>query len=654
MNPVAGRSFTPLAIASLIAILLITSLCYLPGLTGGFTFDDHSNIVRNEAVQIESAAPEALSAAALSYGEGIYRRPLSMLSVALNYATTGLEPLAYKVTNLGIHLVNGVLVFFLVRALLRTPLATSQLRDHDRQAHWFALLVCAAWLLHPLNLTSVLYVIQRMASLAALFCLAGMLLYTQGRLRVNRGAPGGATMIVAAAFIATPLAFWSKENGVLLPAYLLLIEWLFFGFATPRTASRYLLAALFALLVGAPALYAVVRFITNPEWITGGYVNRPFDLEERLLTQPRVLWLYLRLLAVPRLSELSLFHDDLVLSTAWTRPWTTLPAFIGIVSMAAAAVLLHRRFPILAFGVLLFLGGHTLESSVFPLEIVHEHRNYLPGLGILLIITWAVFGCWRTPQFRRLGAGVMVALIALFATLTALRAEVWSHPYKLAFAGVIDHPQSARWHHELGWALWVGREAAADPEQRESIHARARRHFLRAAELSPYNAPGDLLTVLHVDSTAGRPTDEVVMSRLIQELPEGPVAPFTVGAMHALLSCLPTELCVHAVRHIDLLVDALAANPTLGSKRRGLLFAAAGRAAAKAGDADRALSHLQAAVDADPSNLQHSLNYAAVLIATGQTTQAAEVLERVRGPDIPDRIAEAAIRLQARLHERAR
>lgn len=628
-------------------VLLITVLCYLPGIGGPFVFDDEPNITKNVAVQIDRLSVDTLTAAALSYGGG--QRPLSMLSVAMNHAFSGLAPLPYKIANLSIHLINGLLLFALVRLLFQTHRVAARLGQDASRTDWIALLVTAAWLLHPINVTSVLYVIQRMTSLSALFCLAGMLLYTWGRLRLNRGERGGAVLILAAVFAATPLAYLSKEIGILLPGYLFLIEWLLFGFETTSRRDQRGLIALFAAIIGLPALVAAGFLLTHSDWITNGYANRPFTLVERLLTECRVLWLYLKLLILPRPSELTLFHDDIALSTGLTAPWTTLPALLGLAGLAVGALLARWRWPLAAFGVLFFLGGHLLESGPLPLEIAHEHRNYLPGIGILLAFTSVAVGWRHNVRGIPLGGAIMVTLILSFGIQTTLRASTWSSPYDLAVAGVTDHPQSNRWRHEMGRVFWIAHESVSDPEERTRLHSAAREQFLAAARLSRFYAPGNLLSLLQIDSAADQPTDQRVVTELLSLLPQGPVAPFTSTSMVNLLECLAGSYCIRPIQEAQQLLAALLANNNLSPKVRGQLLAAASQYAANRLGLDQALIYTRAAVEADPAELQHALNYAQILILAGQMDPAAAELRRVKEGDTLNVYREKRERLESQI-----
>ena len=148
-----------LALAGLVLIGLV-GLVYLPGLGGGFAFDDYHTIVDNPSLDIQTLSWDALLDAAMSgVGIGPLARPLAMLSFAANRSVAGLRPEAYKLTNLAIHALNALLIFGLLRSWLP--------RLAPRAPTACAWLIAALWALHPINLTAVLYVVQRMTSLSA-------------------------------------------------------------------------------------------------------------------------------------------------------------------------------------------------------------------------------------------------------------------------------------------------------------------------------------------------------------------------------------------------------------------------------------------------------------------------------------------------------
>ncbi|MCZ7654258.1 MAG: hypothetical protein M5R42_08160 [Rhodocyclaceae bacterium] len=129
---------------------------------------------------------------------------------------------------------------------------------------------------------------------------------------------------------------------------------------------------------------AIYLAVPAGQWLWAGYALRDFSAVERMLTEGRVLWFYLGLILFPRLEALGLYHDDIAVSTGLIAPWTTLLALVGLFGLIWLAWRLRLRMPLTAFGLAWFLIGHGLESTFLPLEIAHEHRNYVPLFGILL------------------------------------------------------------------------------------------------------------------------------------------------------------------------------------------------------------------------------------------------------------------------------
>ena len=193
---------------------------YTPGLQGPFVFDDHPNIVGNQLVAVDALDAESLRDPAFSLGNGAYPdRGLARLSFALNYYFAGerFDRFAFKATNVVIHVLNGLLVYWLSVLLLRRYAGGA--RPPSAEAGWGAmqsylpLLVAALWLLHPIQLTSVLYVVQRMTSMAAFFVLAGLLLFVMGRIRLEAGRAYGLTWMFAGLAGGVFLGFFCKQNA---------------------------------------------------------------------------------------------------------------------------------------------------------------------------------------------------------------------------------------------------------------------------------------------------------------------------------------------------------------------------------------------------------------------------------------------------------
>ncbi len=432
----------------LVVILLASTLAYLPGLWGPFVFDDKPNLLGNSFVHLNSLDWPSLRNAAFSNQSGLFHRPIASLSFALNYyAANGFASFPFKLTNLVIHMLNGLLVFFLVRLICTRLFESSSEGRAPDFAGILPLVVTAFWLLHPLQLTSVLYVVQRMNSLSALFTLGGLLLFMHGRQRVEHGLSGGLGIMLAGVVGGTALGVLCKENAALLPVYALVLELACFGSSALDKARRVRIRLFFAVVLGLPALATVSYTIANPDFILGPYQSRTFSLEERLITQPRVLFYYIGLSLFPSRHALSLYHDDFVISTGLLEPATTLIAIAAWIFILILSVLYRRRCPVLLLGVGWFLAGHMMESSVFALEMVHEHRNYLPILGILLTSTYVLLFLFNRIRIDARITGTVVVLIAFtLGFVTNSRAYSWSSTGVLLESLIKHSPEAPRSH----------------------------------------------------------------------------------------------------------------------------------------------------------------------------------------------------------------
>ena len=312
-------------------LVLLVGLAYWPGRGGGYVFDDFPNIVDNMVLHVTTMDWHAWIAAMFSSEAGTLQRPLAMLSFAINYYFTGLDPMPMKLTNIAIHALNALLVLGLVRLLMSLALPDAA----PRRREWAARFTAAAWALHPINLMAVLFVVQRMESLSHTFVFAGLWLYLLGRQRQLVGKNGW-SLIGLGVLGGTALGALSKESAVLLPLYAACIELCLFAFsnAQGRRDRRLLVGYLLVLVI--PALLAAA-WLLRASLSPGAYATRNFDLGERLLTEGRVVMDYLHWTLFPSLRQLSLYHDDYPVSHSLLIPWTTLPALLGIAALLVLA-----------------------------------------------------------------------------------------------------------------------------------------------------------------------------------------------------------------------------------------------------------------------------------------------------------------------------
>ncbi len=462
-------------------------LAYGCALWGPLFFDDVHNLLENTGVQIGGGTFDEWRIAALSSDAGALHRPVAMLSFALNHALAGsFSAFSLKATNLALHLAVAALVYCLARALLDAPALRGRLQVPG-QRRLVAMLAASLWLLHPLHVSTVLYAVQRMAQLSALFTVAGLLLFSRYRLRwaLSGAGPGELAAAFLWLLVCATLATLSKENGALLPWLVAVVEVTLFR-GVWRGRSRDGLVTVGWLALSLPLLLVVVVSVVAPDVLTGRYGSREFTLHERLLTQGRVLWQYVSWLAVPNILDMGIFHDDIPTSRSLWSPVTTALALFAWAVVLVFALLRHRKYPLLAFALLFYLVGQSMESTIFPLELVFEHRNYLPSVGLaLLAAAGIVQGVTRVKSLRL--RAIVGGILGILTVLLAIRAHTWSDELTLSRFDVINHPESARTNFFYANTLFKRFERSRDlglsQDEQRALAVTSHRYFERMHRL---------------------------------------------------------------------------------------------------------------------------------------------------------------------------
>lgn len=511
---------------------VLGALIFLPGKSGPMVFDDASNLLGNSYVQIHSLDPETLYRASTSLEAGPLKRPISMLSFALNHYFAGSfdDSTPYKLTNIAIHAVNGLLLFWMMSLVF---LRLTQLKLQDRALSginrnsylMLASVVALLWVMHPIQLTSVLYVVQRMTELSGLFTLLALICYLTGRLRMVTNKSGGARLILVGSVIFGTLGVFCKETTILLPVYMLVLELTLFGAEHPWNHWRKLPVKMKGALLLSVAVAGIVMLTWAIHYSLPKYAIRDFNMVERLLTEPRILFFYLSLILLPRLNQFSLFHDDIQLSTSVLSPWTTLPSLVGIVFLLAFAYRTRRRQPLLSLGIFWFFAGHLLESTILPLELAHEHRNYLPSLGPILVIVHTVSAACMKLQRRWLW-GILPLLVVAVAGVSYMRATQWASDYSLFAYETSHNPDSASV--TSGFALRLIEVGKYD----EGMQA-----FRHAALLAP-EEPSYLIYMNMFAANAGEKFDQAGTEETLKRLATGHITATTGQALQYLGDCV--------------------------------------------------------------------------------------------------------------------
>ncbi|MEJ2376402.1 MAG: hypothetical protein P8Y71_13630 [Pseudolabrys sp.] len=421
-------------------MLILGWLAYRPGLTGSFLFDDWANLpplgAHGPVDSWRAVVTYVLSGVASATG-----RPVAMLSFLIDANNWPAAPEPFKYTNILIHLLNGALLTWLILRLSRT-LGVSHAR-----AAWAAVLGAGLWLLHPLMVSTTLFVVQRMAMLAATFVLGGLLCYLQGRRLIAAGRwTGGYLWMTTGIGLFGILAALSKENGALLPLFALVVEWIVLQH--PSSSMRNTAPTLGWRVWKTVFLYAPLALLTTyllahvPNMLEGYSKVRDFTVGERLLTEGRVVVHYLALLLVPHAYTAGLYDDDIAVSTSLWHPWTTLPAVILILGLLLLGWKVRKRYPILALAIFFYFGGQLLESTFIPLELYFEHRNYLPATMLFYPLAfWLVTAKRPSPWVRTL---ISIGILAMLGTFTWARATLWGNPFEQAAVWARENPRSPR------------------------------------------------------------------------------------------------------------------------------------------------------------------------------------------------------------------
>ena len=635
--------FTRSHTLTLLSVGLLTAfvyLVYMPGLNGPFVFDDAPNITENPAIKITELNIESIKKAAFSIPAGPLYRPVSFISFALNYYIFELDTFSYKVVNLLIHYGVGIAIFwcaFLILSMVYFDKYQS-LQD-KRRIYWTAFLISSVFLLHPFNVSSVLYVVQRMNSLAALFMFLSLGFYLQGRMKMYRlsdVSSGGYGFIIVcwaiSVFVFFPLAIFSKENALLLPFLVLVIETILFRWHSAQLSHERLLKLLRILLYLGLVVVIIAAFF-GWDRIMSGYAHRDFTLTERLLTEPYILFRYLTLVVLPINSGMTFYHDDIHIFSSITDGTAFLYVLFWL-SLIVFALIFRRKAKWFAFAVLWFLIAHSMESSVIALELAHEHRNYVPMFGILLAIG-AVF----LASTRVQASGKMYLLLALFALLvlggsTLVRATAWGNMESLVERQQRLNPESPRANYAVGQFLFAHLLLQDSRDTQEQIYQRIVPYFLAVNKYDPTDFSG-LLSLIRLNDQMGYHLNSEWLEQVDSIARVVPLGQADLSHVQDFLHCQLNTYC-----HVDPVVtkgiiDAVLGNSSLAKGFKVTLTADMGIYLSINNMHSEAATYLVDAVTLSPKWWVIRLSAANSLVATGQLKKALSLLEETKVMDVP-------------------
>lgn len=435
-----------------ILFFLLIVIVYSNTFHASFHFDDFHNITQNFRLHIDDLYPETIYGAAFDNKRGNKKlyRPVSNLSIAVNWYFGQSNVIGYHIFNISIHILTAFFLYLTCFNLLKTP---NLYRQYGGNAYFVSVLAACLWALNPIQTQAVTYIVQRMAAMAAMFYIMGIYCYLKARFGDSWTKRLFWSLGVVMSFL---LALGSKENAIMFPISVLLVEMVFFqNMEKPKIRKKMMVLGsviIFAVFISGIWLFLSSGFINS---ILSGYENRTFTFTERILTQPRIVVFYLSQIFYPIADRLSLDHD-IVISTGLFSPWTTFAAIGLILSLIGVAVWQAKKFPLVAFAILFFFLNHLVESSVIALELFFEHRNYLPSLFLFLPIAVGIKKgidhYWEKERSKIMG-GVLIFFCALLMMMlglgTYIRNMAWTDGKTLWEDTIEKAPGRARAYQNL-------------------------------------------------------------------------------------------------------------------------------------------------------------------------------------------------------------
>ncbi len=442
-----SRSWVAVFLLSVIIIIIYSNSFHC-----SWHFDDRYNILERERIHLEELSWNSISKTFFKIDqrdghqyEKLYR-PFSCLSLALNWYVGGSNVFGYHVVNVSIHIITAIFLFLTLLTLFDTP----RFKDFSQdKAYFIALLGATLWAIHPIQVSGVTYIVQRMAALAAMFSVIAFFLYLKARLSSNKIS----ILYFFLTFLAFICAVLSKENAVLFPVSILLIEVAFFNGLTRFVSNKKLIIGLLLCLCAVGILGIFLFKGGDFLFFVEGYEKRRFTLTQRLLTEPRIILFYLSQFFYPVADRFSLTHG-LQLSTSLISPWTTIVSILAIIGLLWIGFRNIGKRPWLGFPILFYFLNHVIESTVIPLELVFEHRNYLPSLFIFLPVAFVIFNILNSYGQKKSMGFILSAFICLLIILTGFGTYMenmdWRTNRTLWSDAREKAPESSRPPHNLG------------------------------------------------------------------------------------------------------------------------------------------------------------------------------------------------------------
>lgn len=625
----------------LLLIFLVLSV-YIYGINGSFQHDDLPNIVENTQLHVKELTFDSIATASMSSNSGLLRRPVSMATFAINHYFNGLNPHAFKATNVAIHAINAIAIYWLCLLLF----SSFGSEKHIINNHTLALIISIAWSLHPINLTGVLYVVQRMTSLATLFVILAIGFYLIARKEFLKQEFKKGIFYLILVVVLGVIGLFAKENTALLFVYLFLLEIILYDKQKITKQYKIIIYSFFTIFLVIPAILFLSYIMLNPEWIHRGYNSLPFSLSERFLTELRILWMYISWIFLPNNKNLGLFHDDIQISTALID--STFPIVSGIGHLVVFILLFYlwgkKHLKLVVLGCSLFYASHLMESTILSLMLVFEHRNYFGSFGLMLALFSLIFGVKK--EYLKYSSIFSAGYILLLLIQTSLRSIVWADSINYAYVNVENHPNSAEAHYELGLQY----SKTGLPENL----SKAKDEFIIASNLNDMQAaPLFALLSLSYNDEDKRGIEDQYFKELLIRLNTRSIYATNIAWINRLVNCYIDQVCMMDKQQIDSILNAVIKNKKLKKMplyHSYLLMMKARILASIDNDYERALEFAKKSAITSPKNIKFVINIYHLAMSRDDYDTAQDAIYTMK--ELSNKINQKEItRLEARLTE---
>ncbi|MFI5176057.1 MAG: tetratricopeptide repeat protein [Terriglobia bacterium] len=374
---------------------------------------------------------------------GLYR-PITTLTLALNYWISGFDPNGFQAFNRLLHVLICLGIFWTVRLLIPRPPLTA----------FFTSLLFAV---HPIQAEAITYISGRADALAALFFI--LALYWFIRLRLSDSHPLKPYLL---SLLFYSLALWSKESAITWLGVVLLTEWVYFSKGVVKDLLKQLRHDFWTVYVGylmitltfLTARFAVLKDIAVTPTT---FLDNPLIYQKllpRVLTALKIFFQSMLLFFWPRTFSADYSYNQIPLLSRWNNPMALI--VLALTAIFIALVLWsYLRTPNVFFGLgILVITYSIVGNIVIPIGTIRADRlMYLPQLG-LCIIGGALLSSWanvfQAGVKKKILHGVITLLVILLLGRTVMRNGDWKDALTLLEATLAASPYSVKAHNDLG------------------------------------------------------------------------------------------------------------------------------------------------------------------------------------------------------------